>query len=92
MLAVLEQRLEAPVVVVGLAGVGGQELAPLVHLVADGRHVVLVAAGSQKAEVFPGRGVLAQHALHVPFQGVLGQEGGGQVQLARKRRFSGMSS
>ena len=41
---VLEERLELPVVGVGLAVVGGDELAAVRDLVADGRHVVLPAA------------------------------------------------
>ena len=76
---VLEQRLKPAVIVVRLARVGGQELASPVHLVAHGWHVMLIAPSSQEAEVLPGRRVSRQNVLHMPFQGIFGQEGRGQI-------------
>jgi len=74
-------------VVVGLAGIGGQELAPPVDFVADGGHMVLVAAAAQEGKPFPGGCVLGQQALHVAFEGILGGERIGQVQTLAEPQF-----
>ena len=50
---VLEQRLEATVVLVRLAGVRGEELAAVDDLVDDGGHVVVVGAGAEEAQALP---------------------------------------
>ena len=82
---VLEERLEAPVVLVRLAGVGGEELAAAVDLVADGRHVVLVAAGAEEAERRRAwRCCRSQQPLDVADQLRLGAERRGQVERRRR--------
>lgn len=90
---VLEQGLEPAVVLVRLARVGGEELAAPVDLVADGRHVVRVAAVAEEAERLGGVGVAAQQPAHVRDQLVLGDQRLGQVQRpvqAQVRRNGGV--
>ena len=64
----LEQRLELAVVAVRLAVVGGQELAAVRDLVADGRDVVLPAPRSEEVERLGAVFVPAEDALDVAAQ------------------------
>ena len=77
---VLEQGLEAAVILVRVAGVGGQELGPAVDLVADRRDVVRVAARAEEAQDLARGGVAVEQALHVPGQLRLGPERCREVQ------------
>lgn len=89
---VLPQRLEAAVVLVGLARVRREELAAVDHLVHDRRYVVLVAAGSEEAERLPRRGVAAEQPLHVPGEFGLRTQGAGRSRGRCSRMPSGMSA
>ena len=59
-------------VFVRLAGIGGEELASRVDLVADRRHVMLVATGSEKGDDLPGGDVPIEQSSHVSNQLDLG--------------------
>ena len=76
---ILEEALEAAEVVVALAAVSGQELALAVDLVADGGHIVLIAAGAEEVEVIVAGAVLLKQLFDVAAQLVLGAERLGQV-------------
>lgn len=77
---VLEQGLEAAVILVRVAGVRGQELGPAVDLVADRRDVVRVAARAEEAQNLARGAVAVEQALHVPGQLRLGPERCREVQ------------
>lgn len=72
---VLEQELEAPVVLVGLAGIGAEDLGAGIDLVADGRNVVLVAARAEEVYVLLAGLVLLQHAGHGAVELILRADG-----------------
>jgi len=59
------------VVLVRLAGIGGQEFTAAVDLVAHRRDVVLVAAGAQEAQGVLASPVPGKDALDMPPQGIL---------------------
>ena len=65
--AILREGLETAVVIVGFARVGSQKFSATVHLITHSRHVVLPAAGPQKAQVLPGCLILGQNAFHMFF-------------------------
>ncbi len=80
----LEERLEAPVVLVGVAGICGQELGAAIDLVAHGRHLVVIAAGAEEADQLPGGRVAVDAATDVAPQLHLGREGSRHVQGPRE--------
>ncbi len=86
---VLEEGLEAAVVLVGLARVGGEELAATVDLVAHRRDVVVVAAVAEEAEQFGRVGVACQQAVQVPDQAGFVGVGRGQVERAVEPQVGG---
>ena len=71
--------VEAAEVVVALAAVSGQELALAVDLVADGGHIVLIAARAEEVEVIVAGAVLLEQLFDVAAQLILGAERLGQV-------------
>ena len=86
---VLEQGLEATVVLVGFAGVRGEELAAPDDLVDDGGHVVVVGAGAEEAQALPRRDVLREEALDVAHEILLGRERRRQVERPVEPQFGG---
>ena len=76
-----EQGLEASEVVVGLAAVSGQEFALARDLIAEGGHVMLVAARSEEVQRVRAALVLLQQAFHVASQLVFRAERFGDVHV-----------
>ena len=65
---VLEQGLEAAMVVVRLSRIRGQELAALIHLVANRGDMMLPASGAQETEALPRGPVFGEYAFDVPLE------------------------
>ena len=76
---IFKKALEAAEVVVALAAVSGQELALAADLVADGGHIVLIAARAEEVEVIVAGAVLLEQLFDVAAQLILGAERLGQV-------------
>ena len=67
-------------VVVRLPGIGGQELASLVDLVADSGDMVVVAARPKEAHELLAGSVLGEDACHMSLELNLGEERLRQIQ------------
>lgn len=71
---ILEDRLHFPMIGIRIATVACQELSSGVDLITQGRHLVLVAACTQKTGIFLCRNILFQDPHHMLLQCMLTQD------------------